>query len=99
MANEQKSIQLPAGNAFPLQNNGSSHPRLNSSAGKYSAAVVPGIQEHENRAQLSPGKGYLSLKMSRNNKIIYRYYAEKGKGEMKITPLQPKEKLTIYCRF
>ena len=55
----QKTVQLPAGNAFPLQNNGSSHPRLNSSAGKYSAAVVPGIQEHENRAQLSPEKGYL----------------------------------------
>lgn len=55
----QKTIQLPAGNAFPLQNNGSSHPRLNSSAGKHSAAIVPGIQEHENRAQLSPGKGYL----------------------------------------
>ena len=59
MANEQKTIQLPAGNDFSLQNNGSSHPRLNSSAGKYSAAVVPGIQEHENRAQLSPRKGYL----------------------------------------
>ena len=60
MANESKNqFSCLLAMLFPLQNIGSSHPRLNSSAGKYNAAVVPGIQEHENRAQLSPEKGYL----------------------------------------
>jgi len=37
----------------------SSHLRLNSSAGKYSTAIKPKIQEHRKCAQLSPEKGYL----------------------------------------
>lgn len=44
---------------IPIAKKGSSLPRLNSSAGKYTTTIKPEIQEHKKCAQLSPGKGYL----------------------------------------
>jgi len=54
--------------------------RLNVSGRERQRRVVPGIQEHENRVQLSPGKG-ISLEMSQNNKYFLKLNTEKGKGK------------------
>ena len=72
---------MPAAHDFPIQITGSSHLRLNSSAEKYNATVIPGIQEHRKCVQLNPEKGYLIVIMSRNNSVIFIKLRRKRQGE------------------
>ena len=54
-----KENRRPLSVLLPDERGDHSRKRCNVPAGNNSAAIVPGIQEHENRAQLVPEKGYL----------------------------------------
>jgi hypothetical protein len=61
--------------------------RLNVSGRERQRRVVPGIQEHENRVQLSPGKGYL---IGNESEILcYLYAVVRKKSSIKRTCLFP----------